>query len=90
MFNRKIDLYQKPANGAGAEGLVLSTPTTKNPTSWSRDGRFVLYYTSEPNPSLDLWVLPLSGETVPVVETNFDERDGQFSPDGRWIAFESN
>ena len=92
MFNRKGDLYRKPANGAGAEELVLSTPTAKNPTSWSRDGRFVLSFTSEPNPSLDIWVLPLSGDTkpFPVVETSFDERYGQFSPDGRWIAFESN
>jgi Tol biopolymer transport system component len=27
---------------------------------------------------------------VPVVQTNFDERDGQFSPDGKWIAYQSN
>jgi Tol biopolymer transport system component len=26
----------------------------------------------------------------PVIETSFDERDGQFSPDGRWVAYESN
>ena len=26
----------------------------------------------------------------PVVQTNFDERDGQFSPDGKWIAYQSN
>jgi hypothetical protein len=26
----------------------------------------------------------------PVVQTNFEERDGQFSPDGKWIAYGSN
>ena len=26
----------------------------------------------------------------PVIQTDFDERDGQFSPDGKWIAYESN
>ena len=26
----------------------------------------------------------------PVIQTDFDERDGQFSPDGKWIASESN
>jgi eukaryotic-like serine/threonine-protein kinase len=36
--------------------------------------------------------LPLDGEKKPftVVQTNFDERDGQFSPDGKWIAYQSN
>ena len=24
------------------------------------------------------------------MQTNFDERDGQFSPDGKWIAYQSN
>jgi Tol biopolymer transport system component len=28
---------------------------------------------------------------VPVAQTNFEERDGQFSPtDGKWIAYQSN
>jgi len=26
----------------------------------------------------------------PVVQTNFEERDAQFSPDGQWIAYQSN
>jgi Tol biopolymer transport system component len=34
----------------------------------------------------------LNGEKkpFPVVQTNFEERDGQFSPDGKWIAYQSN
>ncbi|MCZ6695033.1 MAG: hypothetical protein O7A63_00700 [Acidobacteria bacterium] len=31
-----------------------------------------------------------SGDPFPVVQTRFDERDGQFSPDGKWIAYQSN
>jgi serine/threonine protein kinase len=27
---------------------------------------------------------------VPVVQTKFEERDGQFSPDGKWIAYQTN
>jgi len=30
------------------------------------------------------------GKPFPVVQTNFDERDAQFSPDGKWIAYQSN
>jgi Tol biopolymer transport system component len=37
-------------------------------------------------------VLPLEGERkpFPVADTRFDEREGQFSPDGRFVAYESN
>lgn len=40
----------------------------------------------------DLWALPLVGDRKPfaVVQTNFDEMQGQFSPDGRWLAYASN
>jgi hypothetical protein len=40
----------------------------------------------------DLSALRLDGERkpFPVVQTNFEERDGQFSPDGKWIAYQSN
>jgi hypothetical protein len=61
------------------------------PLDWSSDGRYLLYR-GGPLPGFDLWVLPMNGDgkPFPVVETAFDERDGQFSPDGRWIAYESN
>ena len=39
-----------------------------------------------------MWVLPLSGERKarPFVETKADERLPVFSPDGKWIAYESD
>src|SRR4029450_3921103 len=42
--------------------------------------------------SNDIWALPLGGDRkpFPVVQTMFDEGDAQFSPDGKWIAYESN
>jgi len=40
----------------------------------------------------DIWAIPMQGDgkPVPVLQEEFDERDAQFSPDGRWIAYESN
>jgi Tol biopolymer transport system component len=61
---------------------------------WSSDGRFILYKQfDEATSTTDLWVRPMDGQgprtPVPIVRTPYDERDGQFSPDGQWIAFES-
>jgi Tol biopolymer transport system component len=31
-----------------------------------------------------------TGKPFPVAQSPFDERDGQFSPDGKWIAYQSD
>ena len=87
------DLYQMPAPGfAGSEAALLTTPQRKVGTDWSPDGKYLLYTSTDPRTGEDIWALPLSGEPKPftVVATNFEERNGQFSPDGKWVAFESN
>ena len=87
------DLYQKPSNGAGSEQVLLESPQNKSPSDWSADGRFLIYgVTNDPKTGYDLWVLPLQGDRKPFVWLNarFDERQGVFSPDGRWVAYASN
>src|SRR5205085_12068796 len=40
-----------------------------------------------------LWALPITpndGKAIPIATTPFDELNGQFSPDGRLVAYESN
>jgi Tol biopolymer transport system component len=87
------DLYEKPADGATDEQPFFVNTQDKWPHDWSRDGRFILYaVTADPKSGWDLWALPLTGERkpFPVVQTSFEEFGGQFSPDGRWIAYASN
>ena len=92
--NRKghFDLYQKSANGAGSEELLLESNFDKAPSSFSPDGRFLLYSAVDPKTKADLWVLPLGGDRkpFPFLQTEFTESFGQFSPDGRWIAYRSD
>jgi Tol biopolymer transport system component len=87
-----FDLYQKPASGATDEALLLKSDEDKVPSSWSRDGRFLLYTSSGPKTKGDLWVLALAGDKkpFPFLQTEFNERNGQFSPDGRWVAYSSD
>jgi serine/threonine protein kinase len=92
--NRKgtYNLYQKASSGAGNDELLLESSLNKSPNDWSPDGRFLLYVQVDKKTGFDLWVLPLFGECkpFPFVNTIFVERSGQFSPDGRWVAYESN
>lgn len=87
-------IYEKSASGAGEEKELLKKPgEIMLPTSWSYDGRFLLYYTaSVPKTGSDLWVLPLEGDRKPVLllGTQFNEGNASFSPDGRWVAYVSN
>jgi len=88
----QFDLYQKNSSGAGEEEVLLRSDHDKYPQDWSRDGRFLLYSDNDPKTKLDLWLLPLSGDRkpIPFLRTEFNEAQGQFSPDGRWIAYRSD
>src|SRR5262249_47723673 len=54
-----MDLYQKPADGSGEERLLLKSDQDKAATSWSRDGRFLLFTTNDPKTLFDIWIFSL-------------------------------
>jgi Tol biopolymer transport system component len=89
-----FDLFDKPLD-RGERQLLIHTGEAKQITDWSRDGRHLLYRsvtTTTPSADMDIWTLALDGNRTPVavVHTPFEERDAQFSPDGTWIAYQSN
>jgi Tol biopolymer transport system component len=87
-----VRLSTKPSTGGDEEQVLFDSPETKIPCDWSRDGRFLIYYAPEPKTGTDLWVLPLDGSGKPFtfLKTEANELWGQFSPDGRWVAYQSN
>ncbi len=87
-----FDLYEKTAEGTGDERLVLHTDLEKWPDDWSPDGRYVIYEERSSENGDDLWLLPMDGDRKPIalVRSPFTETFGQFSPDGRWIAYQSD
>jgi eukaryotic-like serine/threonine-protein kinase len=84
----RMDLYEKSADGGGEERLLFKSDQDKTPTSWSRDGRFLLFHSLDPKTNLDLWILPLNTlKPFVFLKTGSIEGNAQFSPDGRWIAY---
>jgi Tol biopolymer transport system component len=90
----RATLYIKAANGSGPEDVVEASSLDKYATSWSTDGRFLLYNSGSGTPQTgnDVWILPLFGDRkpYPFLQTPFNEGRAQFAPDGRWIAYHSN
>jgi Tol biopolymer transport system component len=89
----EYNLYEKPANGAGLQHLLARSNEAKVPTNVSPDGRLLIYSTQGPRNGVDIWAVPLHDsdpKPFPVLQTVFDEMGGQVSPDGRWLAYQSN
>jgi Tol biopolymer transport system component len=87
-----FELYSKAVDGSTPEEAFLSTTNDTYPASVSPDGKALLLTISDPRTGSDLWLLPLEGkrEPKPLSATSFEELGGAFSPDGRWIAFETD
>ena len=58
---------------------------------WSPDNKYILCERNSAESTLDLWALPVQadGKPLAVVQTKSRDRNGQFSPDGKWVAYES-
>jgi Tol biopolymer transport system component len=86
-----LDLYEKSADETAMETPLLESREGKIAHDWSSDGRYLLYQSSNPQTSDDIWVLPLFGDRkpVPVVQTPSLECCALFAPDGHTIAYQS-
>jgi len=85
-------LWVKSAGGLGQDQLVAHVGPFNTPTDWSRDGKWVIVTAIDPQNGQDLWAVPMTGDHKPqvVLQTPFNESRARFSPDGRWIAYQSD
>ena len=101
-LDRGNSLSQRSLTGGEAE-LLIATAGPSVPNDWSPDGRMLLYRDSGPQTGFDLWLLPVERETgsgrlrpatgqsaTPFTNTAAGEMNGQFSPDGAAIAYQSD
>ncbi|HEY6931667.1 MAG TPA: protein kinase [Thermoanaerobaculia bacterium] len=90
--NGLYGLYWRLADGSGPEEQLFTSRNWMFASSWSPDGRFLTFDQQDPKTGFDIWILPMAGDrkSYPLVRSSFREWFGEFSRDGRWIAYESN
>jgi DNA-binding winged helix-turn-helix (wHTH) protein/Tol biopolymer transport system component len=86
------DLYLRSPRAWGGDVLLARTGRSMRAQDWSLDGRFVVFSDESPDTKVHLWLLPLFGDRkpVPYLQTNFNELQGQVSPDGHSMAYASD
>ena len=86
----EINIYRKRADGSGEPDRITESKDSQYVSNWSNDGKYLLF--SPQVNGTDLWTVPLDGDRKPelFLSTEFVENEGAFSPDGRWIAYQSN
>ena len=86
------DIYEMAIAVPGSEKPVLQAPGVQQPEDVSRDGRLLAYLNEVQSTVWNIWLLPLAGERKPFpwLTTRFNQASPRFSPDGRWVAFESD
>jgi hypothetical protein len=98
-FGSTFEIDWIRADGAGpAQQLIKGSAVNMNPYSFSPDGRQLSYYHLSET-GQDLWTValdltdpdhPKTGKPEPFLHTQFNELRGAFSPDGKWMAYESD
>jgi len=89
------NFYVKGTTSSGKEEAVpqLSQSLLDFPTDWSPDGHLLLYTATRDDWVLQMRVLPMTGvepKSSAFTHSESTETQGQFSPDGHWVAYSSN
>ena len=88
-------IYSRPADGTGEPELLAGVDVQEYPNDWSHDGKYLLYRVDDLENGWDLWYLKRkeaggSFDSVPFLQTSFNEGPAKFSPQGRFVAYVSD
>jgi Tol biopolymer transport system component len=86
------------ADGTAKPQILTQSSNPQNPQSFTPDGKLLAFVEISPATGADIWILPVesgasglrAGKPEVFLQTPFHERVPIFSPDGRWLAYQSN
>jgi hypothetical protein len=82
---------RQQVDASGAPHALFPNGVAGMALSWTRDRRYVLLRRGGTGAGTDLVAVSVDGhDTIPIAQSPSEETEGQFSPDGRWVAFVSN
>jgi eukaryotic-like serine/threonine-protein kinase len=89
------NIFRQAADGTGTMERLTEGENGRVPTSVVPDGTEILFREVVPGTGPDLGRLRVSPAPpkytpTPLVRTTFSERNGEVSPGGQWLAYESN
>jgi serine/threonine-protein kinase len=86
------NLFWRPADGTGAVNRFTKSQRIQFPYSISPDGTQLIIREDDPQTGLDISVVSLKGssDASSLIRTPFNEQNAEVSPDGRWLAYQSN
>jgi eukaryotic-like serine/threonine-protein kinase len=91
--NGASSIYRREIEISGLEELVLASDratTNRFPSDWSAEG-LIAYFEDTAKDTQNIGVIRLTEKSlVASLNSPFLEADGKFSPDGRWLAYDSN
>jgi len=87
-----FSIARQAVDGTGSVEHLAKRGNPVRLSGVSKDGRFVFFFESRPATGLDVMALSLDKDNAvePLLDTPFAERNAELSPDGRWLAYESN
>jgi Tol biopolymer transport system component len=98
LFTKGGAIFRKDIADSGPGDRVAEWPVVRRLCDWSRDGRYVLYESYDPETKRDLWVAQVTPDGQPVegvqpkpyLRGPSSEWHGRFSPDQGWVAYDSD
>ena len=86
------NVYLKDADGTGTVDRLTESGTNMRVNAVTPDGTRVIARESVPNREYDLMVVPLDSDRAieTLLSTEFNEANAAISPNGAWVAYESD
>jgi len=97
--DKAFNIYWQSADGSGESQRLMESKNNQLPTSWHPSGKFLAFQENNTQGNSDIMILSMEGNETsgwrPGTPTAFlsgpfNETNGSFSPDGHWLAYQSN